>query len=325
MDDNNMTTLTEAQYEWALKLVHILQPLVYEGINSIYEESVSLCKTSEEEEKYLMTFQNFLSRIPKWNEDMIKREVTRIVDKSGCTYLDDLITCVHIVHLKILTSIRTGKTQKKIDIAIPKLSNFVHKVYINLSRALYTNVYLFEKDVAPLLLQKNRSEFNKMIKTAILDSIRESIPVEQLLRSYLDESTDLLKEEKEEPKVEKKPEVKVEEVKPEVKLNEVKLEELNVEEIIEKKEPEIKLDVLDLNDPVLDIVNKPARGISFSDLDHAITVENITEVIPAPKDIPRLEELSAKRYAERKAQEDDGDKLSIGEAATVDLGIEILS
>ena len=318
-----MTTLTEAQYEWALKLVHILQPLVYEGINSIYEESVTLCKNSEEEEKYLMTFQNFLSRIPKWNEDMIKREVTRIVEKSGCTYLDDLITCVHIVHLKILTSIRTGKTQKKIDIAIPKLSSFVHKVYINLSRALYTNVFLFEKDVAPLLLQKNRSEFNKMIKTAILDSIRESIPVEQLLRSYLDESTDLLKEEKEEPKVEKKPvEVKVEEVK----LDEVKLDELKIEEIVEKKEPEIKLDVTDLKDPVLDIVNKPARGISFSDLDHAITVENITEVIPAPKDIPRLEELSNKRYAERKAQEeDDGDKLSIGEAASVDLGIEILS
>lgn len=322
MDDNNMTTLTEAQYEWALKLVHILQPLVYEGVNSIYEESVTLCKNSEEEEKYLMTFQNFLSRIPKWNEDMIKREVTRIVDKSGCTYLDDLITCVHIVHLKILTSIRTGKTQKKIDIAIPKLSSFVHKVYVNLSRALYTNVYLFEKDVAPLLLQKNRSEFNKMIKTAILDSIRESIPVEQLLRSYLDESTDLLKEEKEE-----KVEVKKPEVKEEVKLDEVKLDELKVEEIEKKeKEPDFKLDVLDLKDPVLDIVDKPVRGISFSDLDHAITVENITEVIPAPKDIPRLEELSTKRYAERKAQEeDDGDKLSIGEAASVDLGIEILS
>ena len=316
MDDNNMTTLTEAQYEWALKLVHILQPLVYEGINSIYEESVTLCKNSEEEEKYLMTFQNFLSRIPKWNEDMIKREVTRIVDKSGCTYLDDLITCVHIVHLKILTSIRTGKTQKKIDIAIPKLSSFVHKVYINLSRALYTNVYLFEKDVAPLLLQKNRSEFNKMIKTAILDSIRESIPVEQLLRSYLDESTDLLKEEKEEKVEVKKPEVKEE------KVSEVKLEEVKVEE----PKDDFKLDVTEIKDPVLDIVNKPARGISFSDLDHAITVENVTEVIPAPKDIPRLEELSTKRYAERKAQEeDDGDKLSIGEAATVDLGIEILS
>jgi hypothetical protein len=322
MDDNNMTTLTEAQYEWALKLVHILQPLVYEGVNSIYQESLNICLASEEEEKYLMTFQNFLSRIPKWNEEMIKKEVARIVDKSGCTYLDDLITCVHIVHLKILTSIRTGKTQKKIDITIPKLSHFIHKVYVNLSRALYSNVFLFEKDVAPLVLQKNRSEFNKMIRTAILDSIRESIPVEQLLRSYLDESTDLLKEEtkkEEEPKKEepKKEEFKLEELKPE----EVKVEELRVEEI---KVEEVKMD------SVLDIVNKPAParpGLTFSDLDHAITVENVTEVISAPKDVKRLEELSNQRYAERKAQDaDDGDKLSIGgDEMAVDLNVEVLS
>jgi hypothetical protein len=322
MDDNNMTTLTEAQYEWALKLVHILQPLIYEGINSIYQESLNICLASEEEEKYLMTFQNFLSRIPKWNEEMIKREVARIVDKSGCTYLDDLITCVHIVHLKILTSIRTGKTQKKIDITIPKLSHFVHKVYVNLSRTLYSNVFLFEKDVAPLLLQKNRSEFNKMIRTAILDSIRESIPVEQLLRSYLDESTDLLKEEtkKEEVKEEEKPKEAKLEAKDEVKLDEFKLDEVKVEEV---KVEEIKVD------SVLDIVNKPTppkMGLSFSDLDHAITVENVTEVISAPKDVKRLEELSNQRYAERKAQEaDDDDKLKIGDATSIDLGIEVLS
>ena len=319
-----MTTLTEAQYEWALKLVHILQPLVYEGINSIYQESLNICTASEEEEKYLMTFQNFLSRIPKWNEEMIKREVARIVDKSGCTYLDDLITCVHIVHLKILTSIRTGKTQKKIDITIPKLSHFIHKVYVNLSRTLYSNVFLFEKDVAPLVLQKNRSEFNKMIRTAILDSIRESIPVEQLLRSYLDESTDLLKEET------KKEEVKTEEVKEEkpkeAKLDEIKLDEFKLDEV---KVEEVKVEEVKV-DGVLDIVNKPVppkMGLTFSDLDHAITVENVTEVISAPKDVKRLEELSNQRYAERKAQEagDDEDKLKIGEATSLDLNIEVLS
>ena len=62
MDDT--LTLTEAQYEWALRLVNILTPLVYEGIHSIFEESTKLCKETNEEEKYLMTFQKFLSRVP---------------------------------------------------------------------------------------------------------------------------------------------------------------------------------------------------------------------------------------------------------------------
>ena len=128
MDDT--LTLTEAQYEWALRLVNILTPLVYEGIHSIFEESTKLCKETNEEEKYLMTFQKFLSRVPKWNDEMIQKEVDRIISKSGCSYLEDLVTCVHVIHLKILTSIRTGKTQKKIDVEIPKLNHFIHKVYI---------------------------------------------------------------------------------------------------------------------------------------------------------------------------------------------------
>lgn len=317
MDDNHMATLTEAQYEWALRLVHILHPMVYEGIHVIYNEALDMCVKSDEEEKYLMTFQNFLARIPKWSDEIVQKEVARIVEKSGCTYLTDLITCVHITHLKILTSIRTGKTQKKIDITIPKLSAFVHKVYINLSRALYSNVFLFDKDVAPLVYQKNKMEFNKLIKTAILDSIRESIPVEQLLRSYLDESSDLVKEE---VKTEAPPEPKPVEqpmVFPEVETIEPVKETMP---IVKEKEREKE------EDPVLALMAKP--GISFSDMDSALNMDNIVETIQRPKDIATLESISEIRNAQRKAQEaeDDEDKLQIGpDVLADDLNIEVLN
>ena len=312
MDDNHMTTLTEAQYEWALRLVHILHPMVYEGIHVIYNEALDMCVKSDEEEKYLMTFQNFLARIPKWSDEIVQKEVARIVEKSGCTYLTDLITCVHITHLKILTSIRTGKTQKKIDITIPKLSAFVHKVYINLSRALYSNVFLFDKDVAPLVYQKNKMEFNKLIKTAILDSIRESIPVEQLLRSYLDESSDLVKEEvKTEQPPEPKQQVEEPMVTPEVEtVNYVKEAPATPKE----------------EDPVLALMSKP--GISFSDMDSALNMDNIVETIQRPKDIATLESISEIRNAQRKAQEadDDDDKLQLGaDVISTDLNIEVLT
>jgi hypothetical protein len=63
---------------------------------------------------------------------------------------------------------------------------------------------LFEKGIAPLVYQQNRSKVNEIIKESILNAIRDSIPVEQLLRAYLDETTDFMKEvPKEEPKVEK--------------------------------------------------------------------------------------------------------------------------
>ena len=124
MDDNNVAQLNNSQFEWSNRLMTVLHPLIYDGIQGIFQEAVTLCKNSEENEKYLMTFQQFLARIPKWNEDIIKKEVDRIINKSGCTYLEDLLTCVHINHLKILSTIRTGKAQKRIEIDIPKL-NFI--------------------------------------------------------------------------------------------------------------------------------------------------------------------------------------------------------
>ena len=265
MDDNNVPTLHDSQHEWAIRLTRIVQPLIYEGIHGMFQEAVTICKHSEEDEKYLMTFQNLLSRIPKWNEEIVKKETSRIVERSGWSYVEDLLTCVHIAQLKILSSIRTGKAQKKVEIDIPKLSSFVHKVYISVSRDLYASVYLFEKGIPPLVFQKNRSSVNEIILNAILNVIREGIPIEKLLRAYLDETTDLIKE---------------------------------------KDKPEEK------------------KGISFSDKDNAMTVNNEPVVIDAPKDIPTLEKIAEIRNLERKAaeEEDNNDKIKISDdIVTIDV------
>ena len=60
MDDYNVNVLSEAKNEYSSRLVTILTPLIIEGIKSIFEEAMKLCLDNDEEEKYLMTFQNFL-------------------------------------------------------------------------------------------------------------------------------------------------------------------------------------------------------------------------------------------------------------------------
>jgi hypothetical protein len=204
MDDNNIATLKESQNEWATKLLRVILPHILDGVYAMFTESKTICDKTEEQEKYLMTFQNILSRVPKWNNDIVLKETARIIEQSGCSYLEDLITCVHISHLKILSSIRTGKTQKKIEINIPKLPNFVHSVYISISRELYTHVYLFDPTLPSLLLQKNREKIKEIVKQTIMDTIRDNIPVEQLLRAYLDETSELMDEPKKAAKKEDK-------------------------------------------------------------------------------------------------------------------------
>ena len=190
MDDYNVNVLSEAKNEYCSRLLNIVTPLVIQGIQSIYKEACDLCDQNDEHSKYLMTFQNFLTRVPKWNTNIISEESERILKASECPYLEDLLTCVHITQLKVLTSIRVSQKQKKIDIDIPKLKDFIHKVYICFARKLYGNVYLFEKDILPLQYQKNMRECEVLCRESILIVIRDSIPVEKILRSYIDETVD---------------------------------------------------------------------------------------------------------------------------------------
>ena len=74
MDDFNVNALNESKNEWSARLINILTPLVIDGYKSILEEAVKLCKENGEYDKYLMTFQNFISRVPKWNPDIIEKE-----------------------------------------------------------------------------------------------------------------------------------------------------------------------------------------------------------------------------------------------------------
>jgi hypothetical protein len=188
MDDYSIASLTESKNEWCARLVTLLTHNIVVGVNSIFNEAVKLCNDLGEENKYLMTFQNLLSTIPAWNPTTIETERKRIEQESGCKYLEELITCVHIIQLKALTCIRVGQKQKKIDIDIPSIDKFIHQIYINTARKLYTNIYLFERDLYPLQVQKNNRELEILVKEAILITIRDNIPVDRILQCYMEES-----------------------------------------------------------------------------------------------------------------------------------------
>ena len=177
MDDYSLVSLSDSKNEWCARLVNTLTPSLIEGLKSIFEESWALCIENDEEDKYLMTFQTFLSRIPKWNSAIIDTERKRIEDTTSCGYLEELITCVHVIQLKALTCARVGNKQKKVNINIPSVNTFIHKTYCNVARKLYTSIYLFEKDILPLEIQKHNRELECIIKESILNTVRDNMPI----------------------------------------------------------------------------------------------------------------------------------------------------
>ena len=307
MDDFVISNLQESRNEWCSRLVSIFTPLVAEGVRSIFNESWKLCLDNDEANKYLMTFQNLLSRIPKWNSVIIEEERKRIIERSGCNYLEDLISCVHIIQLKVLTCIRVGNKQKKIDISIPKLDHFIHKIYIHTARKVYMNVYLFEKNLSPLQVQRNNRELETIIQECILTAIRESIPTESIIRAYMDESM----EQEEEVIIEKieEPAPSVEEEKPAVSVRD--------EDEVPAVVPAIKnVD----EEPVI-------TRLTFNDIDSVIDSTNKIDEVSAPKTLERLEEISTSRAIQRKLDEesdDEEDKIHI-HTDSIDLsGFDIL-
>jgi len=315
MDDFVISNLQESRNEWCSRLVSIFTPLVIEGIKSIFNEAWKMCQDTDELNKYLMTFQNLLSRVPKWNAVIIEEERKRIIQRSGCNYLEDLITCVHVIQLKVLTCIRVGNKQKKIDISIPKLDAFIHKIYIHAARKMYMNVYLFEKSITALQQQKYYREMELIIQDCIITSIRESIPTEEIIRAYLDES------------VEREEEVIIENVEEpelvkgaEVVSNEGGKERENEEdekENTDEKYPESVPSIKNIDDE--QVITK----LSFNDFDSVLNDDKTIESVNAPKTIERLEEISMERAMQRKLEEedDDVDKLKIDAGENIDLGM----
>jgi hypothetical protein len=285
MDDFNVSSLHESKNEWGARLLTILTPLVIEGFKSIFDESVKLFKQNDEMDKYLMTFQNFISRIPKWNAAIIETEKNRIVERSSCGYLEDLITCVHIIQLKLLSAVRAGQKQKKININIPKLDDFIHKVYITVARKIYKNVYLFEINIAPLQIQKNQRELEVIIQECILNAVRESIPVETILRAYMDETVE---------------EDVVEEIKEQVIEVPDKTVPPEVAHIIKEQQSEYIA-------PASPVNVDAAPALSFNDTDFMRDVDNNEVSVNAPKDDDSLDRLSELRAAQRQMEADNED------------------
>jgi len=260
MDDYTLSTIIESKNEWCARLTNTLTPCIIEGLRSVFSEAYNVCTENDEESKYLMTFQNFLNNIPKWSSEIVENEKQRIITSSACNYLEDLLSCVHITQLKSLTSSRVGLKQKKINIDIPDLCKFIHKTYINVARKVYVNIYLFEINIKPLQTQKNNRELELIVKECILNTIRESIPIEHILQMYLDETqeTDVEVEEKKEIVTDKQALDKLNKLKETKELEKIKKEAL--EKIKEESKTNLKKAIKnatkDLNEDNLEISNK---------------------------------------------------------------------
>jgi len=184
----------ETKLEYTTQLVNILTPLIYEGVQSIYAESL---KVSNEANNVLKVFQSFLKRIPKWNEEMIKQETERIMNNTkSFSWLHDLVKATIKANIIVLTynpnclAPPGYKLQTKIDPKFYeniKIEDFIHKIYIECARELWNNPYLMYHQYPAIELKRNQRDTIHLIKDSIKEGIRKLLPVKEILELYLGE------------------------------------------------------------------------------------------------------------------------------------------
>jgi hypothetical protein len=184
---NYFNANSEAKAEYTKQLQLLLTPRIYEGIDAIYNDSM---KASSEGGDKMRIFQNFLKSIPKWNQEIINDETARIVEDSKCNYMDKLLNAIFISHTNSLT-LKKNKKNNNLNIDVPKLGYFIHKCYIETAREFYKNPYLLDKSNRnPKDRQANLRESLSIVNESINATIRNLLPMENILDIYLQETTE---------------------------------------------------------------------------------------------------------------------------------------
>lgn len=187
MEEIDSRILVDAKEEYSKELIRVLKRYILEGIQSLYDQSCEICKKNKS--KIILTFQDLLEQIPKWNQELIEKETNRIIENSKCEFFEDLITAVFVSHTKILAAIRTNtKREKRINLTIPKPDTFIHKCYIEVAREFWKSPCLLHSNINTYERMRNQKYSEEVISHCIQETIRKLLPLKYILKESLGDS-----------------------------------------------------------------------------------------------------------------------------------------
>lgn len=191
-EELSANALVDAKNEYTKLLTSYLTPCITEGFISLYEDAKNEKEEKRKDSRYddyseIQIFQDFIKKIPKWNQDIIDKESDRIIQRSKCDWLERLLYGVFVSNAKVLSIVRIQpKKDDKMRLKIPKLRNFVHKCYVECGRELYKVAYLFDdEDITSIEKQKNIRDINSIVREGVIEAVRKLLPIQDILKDCI--------------------------------------------------------------------------------------------------------------------------------------------
>jgi hypothetical protein len=181
----SVSLYSEARNEYLKQLSTWITPPLVEFFRTEYNTIAA-----KEPRKAMAVFQSVCAEVPRWNQDVIDANINKVLDNCRCDYIEELMTAVFSAHTKMLTAIRVNSRQKKLQIKIPKLDHFLHRIFVECARAFWKAPFLFADNVSPIEQQKNVLQAEAMCTEALSGAVRSLLPVKTILQDYLDDGSD---------------------------------------------------------------------------------------------------------------------------------------
>lgn len=176
MDSNNLNILVEAKKEYMDQLCMIMGPLMIQTFMDIYSEAHKMSKGK----KVLIQYQKLLKEVPNWNNHIVKEHSSKLCD--SCSWFSDLLAAVFVSCVKILSSVRLNAENKKISIKLPSNEVFIHGCYVEAAKDIYKDPYIYHDDHTDY---ERNEELANRFRTCIEKTVKEMIPVQQILKTYI--------------------------------------------------------------------------------------------------------------------------------------------
>jgi hypothetical protein len=167
-------------------LARTLVPHIADGLWSIYDNAKTACERNRQPEKTIQTFQNLLTRISTWTDDVLEKEVDRITKASKCDYLDDLLLGVFVSYIRAFASLQQVESPH-VDIHFdrPSLSKFIHAFYKLAARKSWSQAYLFKTiGVSSEQQARSRRDIEVMLETSMNEVVDSFIPWRDISKAY---------------------------------------------------------------------------------------------------------------------------------------------
>jgi hypothetical protein len=171
-----MDILNESERRFTKKLCDAMIPVMIEAFWEIWLEA----KKESQGKNTTRVFQELLRGVKTWNSSISLKNTEAIIKNQPL--FPNLLAAVFVIHVKILSAIRTDKKSKKISIKLPANDVFVQRCYEACAKDLYENPSI-------IVDQKPEEERNEVLTTRfckrIGEVIEDLVPTAEILNTYL--------------------------------------------------------------------------------------------------------------------------------------------